>query len=137
MVHLQIPLFRSSWSVPVDDKAALLTGYPSYNWYEARSTRWHGSAWDHYDHLFFMADGYLYGVKGGEFFKYPVTGRVEELARIGTAGWSDFKFLIAPLGANEGQSSWHQWGALKNTTLSNRRIIPGHLRLRWRQYNQD
>lgn len=91
--------FGFLYGVPVDDIAALLKGFPplcpSYNWYEEGFyTRWLGSAWDQYDHLLFMADGYLYGVKGGEFFKYSVIVWVKEF---GTAGWSDFKFLMAPL----------------------------------------
>lgn len=58
--------------------------------------------WSDFQHLFFMADGQLYGVHHFMFYKrFPPAHQFDDwldsALLIGTDGWSSFKFLLAPL----------------------------------------
>ena len=75
----------------------------------AANDNWLGSStligtggWDSFQFLFFMADGELYGVNNGQFYKRsaPTHGGDNWLGSaevIGTGGWNVFKFLMSPL----------------------------------------
>lgn len=58
-----------------------------------------GQRWNHYDHLFFMASGDLYGIFSDRLFREspPSDWLANSLSMIGHSGWSTFKFLMSPM----------------------------------------
>ena len=85
----------------MEDYGEMLSGTPPAN----ENVNWRqesqppiGYHFNQYSLLFFMASGELYSVKGPQLLKFSIVNDMpSNMKIIGTGGWSDFKFLMAPL----------------------------------------